>query len=260
MHRIIVLLLLSVLWIGPGNAQEEGFRMGILLSPQLNWIKTNDKLINQNGLQSSLLFGLIGEIGIHENFAIGLGLNYTFNKGGKLFYDKGGNYLPKSDLSNPKLNTGDKPLPDGVEIRYSLKSLDVPVSLKMRTSNSGLFRYFLEWPLFRWGLITQARADLKGIGIRAAEDENINKDIYRYQIDWGAGAGLEFDMSNYNTLIMGIQYTKSLNDVTRNHGHRALGLESNNGTSDPSDDIYIKERDKSKARIGSLSIRMAILF
>lgn len=259
MPKIIVLL--AVTWLcGINTYAQDGFRMGVLLSPQLNWLKTNDKLINQNGLQSSLLFGLTGEIGIHDHFAIGLGLNYTFNKGGRLLYEKGGNYLPKSDLSNPKLNTGDKPLPDATEIRYSFKSLDIPVSLKMRTNDSGLFRYYLEWPLFRWGFVTQARADLKGVGIRTAEDENVNKDIYRYQIDWGAGAGIEFDMNNYNTLIMGIQYTKSLNDVTRNNGHRALNLTNNNGTNDPSDDTYAKERDVSKARVRSLAIRLAILF
>ncbi len=259
MRKIIVLLMLLWLWRLNVYAQE-GFRMGVLLSPQLNWIKSNDKLINQNGLQASLLFGLMGEIALNDHFALGLGLNYTFNKGGRLLYDKGGNYLPKSDLSNPKLNTGDKPLPDMTEIRFSFKSLEVPVSLKIRTNDSGLFRYFLEWPIFRWGIVTQARGDLKGVGIRAAEDENINKDIYRYQIDWGAGAGLEFEMSNYNTLILGIQYTKSLNDVTRNNGHRALNLTSNNGTPDPSDDVYTKERDVSKSRVGVIALRLGILF
>lgn len=259
MRKIIVLLMLMGYWRLNVFAQED-FRMGVILSPQLNWIKTNDKLVNQNGLQAALLFGLVGEISLNDHFALGLGLNYTFNKGGKLLYDKGGNYLPKSDLSNPKLNTGDKPLPDLTEIRYSFKSLEIPVSLKIRTDDSGLFRYFLEWPILRWGFVTQARGDLKGVGIRNAEDENINKDTYRYQIDWGAGAGLEFDMNNYNTLILGIQYTKSLNDVTRNNGHRALNLTSNNNTPDPSDDTYAKEKDVSKARVGVLALRLALLF
>jgi hypothetical protein len=52
---------------------------------------------------------------------------------GEFIYEIGGNYLPNSELSDELLNTGDKPLPDGVKIRITSPTWTFLLAFKFRT-------------------------------------------------------------------------------------------------------------------------------
>ena len=256
----ILCAILIFLSIQIGYSQIEDFRLGVQISPTFSWMNTNNNLINSNGLNTGLQLGLSGELIFSENFSLNVGAGLSFNIGGTLRHDIGGNLLPKSDLSDHQFNTGSKPLPDDVDIKYSLQYLDMPVSFKMRTREFGYIKYYIEVPIITWGLRTQARGDIDGISIAKLEDEDISKDMVNYHLSLGIGAGIEYSISLNNSLIFGLYYNRTISDVTKNFGTTATTIDDNSTPNDFTDDIVEVENENSKAKISGLSIRIGILF
>ncbi|MEL6923599.1 MAG: hypothetical protein AAFO94_06075 [Bacteroidota bacterium] len=117
MRKIVMLsaFLLSV--ISASQAQGD-IRFGFQLSPSFSWMSTDNNRINSAGTNLGLKLGVLGEFYFRPNYAFIGGLGLTFNQGGTLKHDFGGNFWPDSDLSNPNLNMGDNPLQDGVQLKY----------------------------------------------------------------------------------------------------------------------------------------------
>ncbi len=111
-------------------AQDRALRFGFQISPLTSWVKNNDQLIVKNGGNVGLKLGTTADIYFKDNYSFTLGFNLAFHEGGEFLYEIGGNYLPNSELSDEMLQTGDKPLPDRVKIRYNLQYLDFPVGFK----------------------------------------------------------------------------------------------------------------------------------
>ena len=155
-------------------------------------------------------------------------------------------FSPKSDLSNPKLNSGDKPLPDGVDIRYSFNTLEVPFGLKLKTQQLGNFTYYAEFPIFALGLVTSAKADITGTDI-AAEDEDIGRDFRNAYLAWQLGLGAEYETVDGTIFTAGLHFHRSITDMTRDKGV----------TVDAAGD---KSREKSRASFGNVWLSMGILF
>ena len=128
--KILCIILMQVGLHAHLAAQDRPFRIGFQASPVFSGMRNKDDLIVKNGGNLGLKLGAISDIYFKNNLSFTLGLNLAFHEGGEFLYEIGGNYLPDSELSDPLLQTGDKPLPDGVKIRYQLQYLEVPVGLK----------------------------------------------------------------------------------------------------------------------------------
>lgn len=256
----ILFALLLLLSSQPIIGQVEDFRLGVQVTPTFNWIRTNNNLINSNGTNLGIQLGLIGDVIFSETFSVDIGLALSFNKGGTLRHDIGGNLLPKSELSDHLFNSGTKPLPDDVDIKYSLQYLEIPISLRMRTKEFGYIKYFIEAPIITWGIRTQSRGDIDGLGIGKLERENISNDVTIYHLSWGLGAGVEYSISMNNSLIFGIYYNSTLTDITKNAGITEKTVDDSGTPNDFRDDIVQPSKENSKASISGLSLRLGILF
>jgi hypothetical protein len=239
------------------SAQDRAMRLGFQISPLTSWVKNNDNLILRNGGNVGIKLGTTADIYFKDNYSFTLGFNLGFHEGGEFLYEIGGNYLPNSELSDQILQTGDKPLPDGVKIRYNLQYLDFPVGFKIRSKEHGYFRYFLEAPVFDFSFLTRARGDIETDNA-VYKEENIYKDLSRINIFWGFGLGLEYSISQNNSLVGGLYFQKGFFDFTRNDGFRSIA----NPFQDPNDptDDYLKQTDDSKAKVGNLVLRLGIIF
>lgn len=242
----------------------QDIRFGFQASPSFSWMGTNNTKISSSGTNIGLKLGVLGEFGIRENYAIVSGLNFFFNTGGTLRHEIGGNFWKKSNLSESTLNTSPssetfKPLPDGVEMKYNLQYVEIPIGLKMRTQEMGYIRYFAEIPVFTFGILTKARGSI----LRTANDvegENIKPDVSVLNISWGLGGGIEYSLSSTTSFVGGLFYQRGFVDATSNKGYTATTLLNDNGTPDPLDDTYTTIEDKSNGLISGLTIRLGILF
>src|SRR6187399_1931370 len=156
---LCVILVISAIRL---SAQDRPLRFGFMVSPLSSWVKNNDNLIVENGGNVGIKLGATADVYFKKNYSFTMGFDLAFHEGGEFLYEIGGNFLPNSELSDEILQTGDKPLPDGVKIRYNLTYLDFPIGIKFRTreGNSNM-RYWLEAPVFTFSFLTRGRADIE---------------------------------------------------------------------------------------------------
>ena len=239
------------------NAQFDNLRLGLQVSPAMTWISANDDRVNKVSSNVGIGVGAVGEYYLTENLALTGGIGLAFGHGGTLQHEDGGNYWPNSKLSDDRLNTGDKPLPDGVKLKYKLQYLQIPVSIKYRTNEKGYLRYYGEFPIITMGMNTQARGNIDG-GEVSSDKENVGKDVNFFNFQLGIGGGVEYAISPSTSLVAGLYLNFGLNDITKDDGIKAID-NPDQAPSNPNDD-YIFEAEDSHGRLSNVAIRIAIMF
>lgn len=235
------------------KGQERSLRIGFQTSPVFSWINNSDQnLIVRTGGSFGLKLGTTADIFFRNSYSLTTGINLAFHEGGTLLYEKGGNFLPKSDLSDEMLKTGDKPLPDGTKITYSLQYVEIPLGLKIRSKEIGYIRYFVEAPVFNLAFLTRGRGTIETTTDKF-EQENIYKDLSVFNVFWGFGAGIEYSISENNALVGGIYFQNGLLDFINDNGHVAI---DNPDVIPP----YIIQKEDSRATVNNIIVRIGILF
>ncbi len=256
MHKIGMFFLL-VCFTAPLNGQIENLRLGLHISPAISLMGTNDETIPRDGGNLGIQIGGIGEYYLTDNLSLTSGLSLSFHQGGKIRHDRGGNFFPNSELSDDELNTGDKPLPDGVRLTYSLQYLELPFALKIRTAEIGYYRFFVEVPKLSFAFRTQARGDIEGQGVNE-EKENIRKDVGFFNFFAGFGIGGEYALSESNSAFFGLYLDKSLIDLTSNDGYKAI--ENPDSLPGNDNDNYFIQPDISRATLTRIIFKFGLLF
>jgi hypothetical protein len=241
MKKIAVLIVFSLYLFNSVSAQE--FRFGFQLSPTFTWLNTDDNSINGNGTNLGLKLAMMGEkyFGGGENYAFKFGVGFAFNQGGTLKHDMGGNFWPNSDPApvNP-------PLSDGVNLKYGLQYVEIPFGLKLHTDQFSHIRYYAEFPVFTLGFNTQASGDVSGDSFMAnnMDNVNINNDVNFFNLSWGIGGGLEYEVSESTALVAGIYYQHGFLDVTKDKD----AVKSNG------------DKEDSKGTLRGITLRLGIMF
>lgn len=121
--KITVVLLLS-LFTYTAHAQFPPYYFGLKAAPQLSWMKPNADTYKSDGTKIGFSWGFIAEFNFTENHSFATGFNMLFN-GGKLTF--------------PAVQGNDT---GSMNREYSLKYIEVPLTLKMRTNDLNGIRYF----------------------------------------------------------------------------------------------------------------------
>lgn len=253
----LALLSLAVCTYALGFGQFDNLRLGLHLSPTVSWISTDDDLINRTSSNVGIRIGAAGEYYMSENIAFTGGLGVSFGQGGTLQHEDGGNFWPNSSLSDDRLNTGEKPLPDGVKLKYKLQYLEIPMGIKFRSNEKGYLRYFAELPVLTMGMNLGAKGDIIA-GETSSENESIGKDVNFFNFQLGLGAGVEYAISPSTSLVGGLYFNAGLNDITKNDGVKAIS-NPDQAPSNPNDD-YILVQEDSRGRLSNVTLRIAIMF
>ena len=121
--KITLFLLLSLITFA-AKAQYPPYYFGLKAAPHISWMKPNVDTYEGAGAKIGFAWGFIAEFNFTENHSIGTGFNMLFD-GGKLKFPA-------------KLNEE-----TGTMTRdYSIKYIEIPLSLKMRTNEMNGMRYF----------------------------------------------------------------------------------------------------------------------
>lgn len=257
MKKLALTAAVAILFLGLAQAQLDNLRLGLQLSPTISWISTNDDLINKTGSNIGIAIGGVAEYFFTENLAFTGGFGVSFGQGGTLQHEHGGNYWPNSELSDDRLNTGDKPLPDDVKLRYRLQYIQIPLAIKLRTEEKGYLRYYAELPILTLGMNTQARGNIEGKDLDYSK-ENISKDVNFFNFQLGIGGGVEYSVSPATSLVAGLYLNMGLNDITKDDGIRAAD-NLDQAPSNPNDD-YLFSPEDSRGRLSNVTLRVAIMF
>jgi len=121
--KLTLVLLLSLVTFA-SYAQFPPYYFGLKAAPQLSWMRPNTDSYEGDGVKAGFAWGFIAEFNFTENHSIATGFNMIFN-GGKLSF-------PAEQGEETGVMSRD----------YSLKYIELPLTLKMRTNDIGAMRYF----------------------------------------------------------------------------------------------------------------------
>lgn len=215
-------------------------RFGFQVSPTLSWLDTDDNTINNNGMRPGIRLGVLGEFYFRENYAFTLGLGYAFGQGGRLLHDLPGDYWNQTAALE-----GIDSMGAGTDLYYSVQLIEIPVGLRMQSREFGYIRYFLE-PHLLFSIRNQAagRLDAPAFDFDMLD---ISEEVAGLLLSWGIGGGLEYSITQSNTLLGGLYFQRLINDFTHDTGtihHPELGT-------------FVED---SKATLFALTLRAALMF
>jgi len=196
MKRLFFLIVIPFLLISkPNFAQEKAFRFGFHVAPNIGWLKPDAKGYSSDGPVMGFTWGLIGDFSLTENYFISSGFNLTFNNG-KLKYP----YAHDTVLNR----------------KYNIKSLEIPLVLKIKTNEFGKFRYF-----GKIGLGTSFRLSAKGKdeytsgSVTMKETNNIDSDVRLLRESLIVGAGAEYSLTEDMSAFVGITFDNGFTNILK---------------------------------------------
>lgn len=216
---------LAFLMVLTTQAQYKKYTFGLKAAPHLGWIKPNLDTYEGNGIKAGFSWGFISEIGFSENHCISTGFNVAFS---------GGN------LKFPTRLDAD---PGTMQRTYYLKSIEIPLTLKMRTNAIGNLKYY--------GQI--------GLGtnflLNAKKEDEFKPDNTSTTITTTKAAYDKVSFLRESLIIgLGCEYTLGAGTIL------SAGLALNNGFTDMLTDKNTLTQKKEKATASFVELNVAVLF
>ena len=177
------------------------FRLGLTAHPTFGWLKPE----NGKGEGTSLGFsyGLLGDFNFAENYSFSTGLTITTING-------------KSTEINPPGFTAD--VATAYKLKYKLQYIEVPLTVKLRTSKVGEVVWYGQFGLsndFNIG----AKQDVELSGRKVVEDRNIKDLTNFYRAGLILGAGGEFDLDSHTSVAVGLTFNNGFTDISDDKNH-----------------------------------------
>lgn len=186
-------------------AKSQGLQIGIFFDPQVTWMSSDNNEITSNGSRIGFNFGLALHNFFTENYAFttGISLNQT---GGKLRHSDSTFFRTQEEI--------DTLLP-GTTITYKLQYISIPIGLTLKTNEIGYMTYFAQ-------LGFDLQFNLKAVGDESNgfEDERINEEVNLVNLGYHFGIGLEYSLGGKTSLMVGLSFSQSLIDVTKDFGNQ----------------------------------------
>ncbi len=205
--------LIAFSFLSKAQNQYRDLKIGVHLSPSINWMNSQDNKINSVKSKLGLHTGMIGEWYFKEHYALTTGIGFAFGVGGTLQHEWGGKYWRLSNLGDAYAE-----MPDEVKLRYRIQYLEIPFGLKLKTTPIGYLSYFIE-PGFIFNIRTQAKGKIIGAGLpNATEVFTIKDEVNGMALAYRLGAGGNYQINRQMSFLFGLYFQKSFTDVTNNTG------------------------------------------
>ncbi len=207
--KILTLILFGLLFVNL-SAQEDNFsndpvvnteneerkiRFGLQLNPHISWLTANTSDLESEGSKLGLTYGLSTEFFLTKNYLFSTGL-FIASLGGELAYE--GIYEDNNGVS----------VPSSIQQTYSIKYIEIPLTLKLRTNEIGYITYFGQFGL-KSGFKFKSTSDFSYADINNSpkiEGVNTASDIFFINMNLTVGAGIEYSISGNTTLMLGLTY------------------------------------------------------
>lgn len=207
--KVLTLIIFSLLFINLSAQDDEfsddpvakssdddrKFRLGLQLSPHISWMSPNTDKYSSTGKKFSFTYGLATEFFLAKNYLVATGI-FIANLGGELSFK--GVYLDNNGVN----------IPSGVQQTYSIKYIEIPLTLKLRTNEIGYMTYYGQFGLKLGGKF-KSTSDLTYTDISntpTVKDKNTASDIFFMNTYLVIGAGAEYNITGNTNLMIGLTY------------------------------------------------------
>ncbi len=123
-RKLLITLLLPLLLSGSLYAQKGTFQFGFKAAPNIGWIKPISENYEGDGITTGFSWGFVAEYNFSPNYGLSTGFTVTSNSG-KLKYP-----YAEDTLTGTMYR------------KYRIKSVELPLLLKMKTKEIGYFTYY----------------------------------------------------------------------------------------------------------------------
>jgi hypothetical protein len=207
MKKALLILLIATFAIN-ASAQDKPagskFHFGLKATPSLAWLHTDTKGLSTNGSKFGFNYGLITEFNFADHYAFSTGLDITY-RGGKF------------KQTFPQDATGHA---YSFEATNTLEYVEIPLTLKLKTTEIGYMTYFLQFGVAP-AINIRARQDLKttdqyqgGTPVSSdSSDIDIKKNINNFNLSMIIAGGIEYNLSGNTNLLAAITFNNGFLDV-----------------------------------------------
>jgi opacity protein-like surface antigen len=186
-------------------------RLGLRIAPCISWMSPNEKGYEYKGVTAGFSFGFISEFNFTQHYAITSGFNFSFMGGNlQLPYAK----APDTGTLNRK---------------YSFRYLEVPLMIKMKTREFGHLTYFGQIGFGTgFNLRTKVKDDFTTLEKGTISDKSnlSTSEVCFIREAVLAGLGVEYKIDESVSLILGLSYSNSLNNVLLGKNTKDPGLDN----------------------------------
>ncbi len=210
MKKILVLLvIISMMMINNDlysqKKQRSNIQLGVKLSPGISWLKVNSQSFNSDGNSLKFSWGLVSDFQFAEKYYFSTGFN-VISMGGKMKY-------------NDFLKFGNDTIGSFCEIRkdFSIKYVEIPISLKMKTRQFGDFTYFGQIGL-GLGMRISAYSDddfyINGSNTALSTTDNKIEDQVNFlRLSMILSAGVEYNLGGSTSLFGAFTFNNGFTNV-----------------------------------------------
>lgn len=197
------LILLTLILCSLSKISAQHYDISVYTEPQIAWITSNQAAVSANGSILHINAGIELDLFFAENYAFTISVAMN-NTGGKLLYVSPVSFVQDGDSLN---------ISSGSPLKHNLQYVGIPLGLKLKSEELGYTTFYFHGgviPMFN----TNARAtqEITGGFLR----KNISDDIYLFNLNYFAEAGIEYRLGGNTALKCGLKWSAGVTDVTRN--------------------------------------------
>ena len=198
MRRIIYTTLLALITITVFG--QKHFRLSFAATPSVNWMNTNNSMADREKSVLGYDFGLNGDLYFSDDERYGLATGLQIlNTGGQIAY-----------AANSDFSFSGATMPAHSKIKYRLRYVEIPVTIKLKTDQFNRVRY---WGIF--GFSTMINIGATGESDNGLlKKANINDEVNMFNLAMNVGLGYDYDLGGNNALSVGLIFQNGLIDVT----------------------------------------------
>lgn len=196
-------LLTLIILLGQPAFSQRKTRLSFTGSPSLNWLSSDMQGVESGKTAVGFDYGVSADFFFDEEnrYAFSTGLLINNVRGNLRYYDDAG-----------PIRFAGETFASGTDFRYRLKYAEVPILLKLQTSQ---FRRWTYWGQFGFSSFVNIQA--KGDSNDGVLDKhNIHDEVSLFNLALNMGVGSSFDLGANNAVTVGLIYKNGFLDVTSN--------------------------------------------
>lgn len=204
--KMVMFTRLTVFLILAGHTlylNGQGIRFGIFIDPQVSWMTSDNKTVQNDGSRMGLNFGLMIHKYFADNYAFTTGISLN-QLGGKLTYD---------DPMPFRIQDNTDTLDAGTTITYKLQYVTLPLGLTLKTNEIGYMTYFAQL-----GIDPQLNIKATGdSGSDRLDGDKIEDEVNLFTIGYHIGLGMEYSLGGNTSVVVGLRYNNLFLDITKDY-------------------------------------------
>jgi len=190
------------------KAQEKKVALGLSFSPTMNWMKTKSEGLSSDGSKFGFKYGLMADFNFGENYSFATGI----------FINNGGGKYNSIEGDTSSVST--------VNYDHKIQSVEIPLTLRMRTKEIGYLKYYGQFG-FSPQIIINSTADIQSDGGDSRNDIDMKDQVASFDLALVLGIGIEYNISGTTNLILGLSYHNGFIDMLKGSSYVSGDVEKN---------------------------------